>query len=66
MVVKSATNQKAKEIKKMIFAIPTAAPAMLVKPSNPAMIATIKNEIVQLNMCTAPQIFNTFSLSKLM
>jgi hypothetical protein len=46
----SATSVKTKKMKNRIFAIPAAAPAMLVKPRTAAMIATTKNVNAQDNM----------------
>lgn len=46
----TATIHKNKKIKKRIFAISTAAPAILVKPSKPAIIAIINSESDQSNI----------------
>lgn len=39
----NATSVNIRKMKKRIFAMPAAAPAMLVNPSTAAMIATMKN-----------------------
>ena len=46
----NATSVSTRKMKNRIFAIPAAAPAMLVKPSTAAMIATTKNVSAQDSM----------------
>jgi hypothetical protein len=49
----SATSVNTKKMKNKIFAIPAAAPAMLVNPNTAAMMATMKNVKAHDNMTTS-------------
>src|SRR5262245_58948437 len=49
----SATSVSTRNTKKRILAIPAAAPAIVLKPSTAAMIATMKNVSAQDNMTTS-------------